>query len=182
MRRHRETSVGEFVSRVRNTPPRMRGAMTITPIPINELLRLARNRGREHDPHVRQQLARLYTITQLNKWNNLRARAAAETSGRPGAEASLSKLMASQILRLSRDVGLEIAGSHGVLAGNGGLMNGALEWQFLSSPAPSIYGGSDEIQHNIIGERELGLPKEPDASKDVPFRELRVGTQSTVVE
>ena len=47
----------------------------------------------------------------------------------------------------------------------------------LFTPAPAIYGGSDQVQRNIIGERVLGLPKDPDISRDVPFRDLKVGTQ-----
>jgi len=49
--------------------------------------------------------------------------------------------------------------------------------QALAAPAPAIYGGSDQIQRNVIGERVLGLPKEPDVSRDVPFRDLKKGTQ-----
>ena len=48
----------------------------------------------------------------------------------------------------------------------------------LFAPAVSIYGGSDEIQKNIIGERVLGLPSEPRPDKGVPFKDLKVGTQA----
>ena len=48
----------------------------------------------------------------------------------------------------------------------------------LFAPAVSIYGGSDEVQKNIIGERVLGLPSEPRFDKDLPFKELKVGTQT----
>ena len=84
--------------------------------------------------------------------------------------------MASQIARLRRDTAAEICGPLGMLAGPGGPL-GAVAIQALAAPAPAIYGGSDQIQRNVIGGRVLGLPKEPDVSRDVPFRDLKKGMQ-----
>jgi hypothetical protein len=48
----------------------------------------------------------------------------------------------------------------------------------LGSRSGTIAGGTDEVMLNIIGERVLGLPKDPQVDRDIPFREIKVGTQS----
>jgi alkylation response protein AidB-like acyl-CoA dehydrogenase len=140
---------------------------------------VAREFGRNTDPVVRQRLAQLYMLTEIGRYTALRSRAAKAQGRAPGPEANTAKLMMSRITRLSRDLGLELLGAHGMLMSKDAPLHGALQEMSLFAPAVSIYGGSDEIQKNIIGERVLGLPKEPDAdrNKTMPFRELRVGTQ-----
>jgi alkylation response protein AidB-like acyl-CoA dehydrogenase len=96
----------------------------------------------------------------------------------------LAKLSMSRILRLSRDLGLRILGPLGTLHAynaedrktlddaTGNPFAGIVTEMALFSPGPSIYGGTDEIQHNIIGERVLGLPKEPNSDKVTAFKDL----------
>jgi len=132
-------------------------------------VRLAQELGRNGDPVIRQGLARLYTLTELGRWSALRAKA---QSGRSGGEANISKLMMSDILRLQRELGNQIIGADGMVMGGETKSGGIVQELTLFSPGPSIYGGTDQIQKNILGERVLGLPKEPGPSKDTPFREL----------
>jgi alkylation response protein AidB-like acyl-CoA dehydrogenase len=73
---------------------------------------------------------------------------------------------------------METLGANGMLVGQTTPGGGRLQHAALSSPGSSIAGGTDEIQHNIIGERVLGLPKEPRLDADIPFRELKTGTQT----
>ena len=140
---------------------------------------LAQARGRNVEPVIRQKIADLHTLGEISRFTQLRSKSAVAAGGRPGPEASTGKLTVSTITRRSRDLGLSVLGAHGMLSGADAPMNGVIQEMAMFSPAVSIYGGSDEIQHNIIGERVLGLPKEPDTSRDLPFRELKVGTQRT---
>ena len=138
---------------------------------------LAQAQGRADDPNIRQKVAELYTLGEISRYTQLRAKSASAAGRRPGPEASIGKLQVSLMTRKSRDLGLEILGAHGMLYGSDAPMNGVVQEMAFFSPAVSIYGGSDEIQHNIIGERVLGLPKEPAVDTEVPFRDLKVGTQ-----
>ncbi len=133
---------------------------------------LAKDLGRNHDPIVRQHLAELYTLNEIGRMTALRTKAARAAGRGPGAEANTAKLMMSKITRLSREVGLELLGAYGTVMGPDTPGGGAVQDMALFSPAPSIYGGTDEIQKNIIGERVLGLPKEPDPYRGKAFREV----------
>ena len=174
-----ELSVGDFItaSRTRRTWTGTGGAAMIGR-GIAPLIELAKRLGRDRDPAVRQQLVRLHTLGRLNAWNGLRGRASVQAGGKAGGEMSIGKLMVSHIARQWRDTASEISGAHAMLAGSDGLLDGALAVQLLATPGPAIYGGTDQIQRTIIGERVLGLPAERDLSKEVPFRQLKVGTQS----
>ena len=95
----------------------------------------------------------------------------------PIDDTSTGKLMGSEIGRQMRDLAWQIQGPHGQLMGDDAPLRGVMQKYGLFTPSASIAGGTDEINKNIIGERVLGLPKEPDVSRDIPWRELKVGTQ-----
>src|SRR6185295_4568498 len=97
---------------------------------------------------------------------------------------NISKLSMSEIMRLTRDLGLRIVGQAGMLhaytgedrevldEATGKPFHGMNTEMALFAQAPPIYGGTDQVQRNIIGERVLGLPKEPNDDKVRPFSEL----------
>ncbi|MCB0971968.1 MAG: acyl-CoA dehydrogenase, partial [Acidimicrobiales bacterium] len=148
------------------------------------LANMARGNGTIDDPTIRQGLAQLYIMGEVGRLNTERSKAArAQGKDIPGI-GNIAKLSMSHIVRLQRDLGLAIVGPAGMLhaytpddqaalneaTGNPFLV--AVTSTALYAQAPPIYGGTDQIQRNIIGERVLGLPKEPGPGKETPFSEL----------
>ncbi len=133
--------------------------------------------GRSGDAVLRDEVMKIYSLMEIARYTGLRAQAAVEAGRGPGPEVSTGKLMASKIVAAVRETGLAALGADGMLMGPSTPLGGIIQQLALFSPAISIAGGSDQIQRNIIGERVLGLPREPRVDKDVPFKELAVGTQ-----
>ncbi len=176
--------VGDFAP----TPgdkPTARAGSGARPTRRDDLLTgLARGNGSNTDPLIRQALVRLYTLNELGRLNAERLKATRSAGGDIPGMANIAKLSMSAVMRLTRDLGLRIVGAQGMLhaydAADQATLNEATGNPFLPgvtgsalyAQAPSIYGGTDQIQRNIIGERVLGLPKEPGNDKDVPFSQL----------
>jgi alkylation response protein AidB-like acyl-CoA dehydrogenase len=151
---------------------------------IKLLTELAKSNGSVIDPKVRQGLAQLYTWGELGRFNGLRMKAVKAGGGDIPGMPNISKLSMSHIMRLTRDLGLQISGAAGMLHGytqkdraaleaaTGNTLVGFVTEMALFAQAPSIYGGTDQVQRNIIGERVLGLPKEPNNDRTTPFSEL----------
>jgi alkylation response protein AidB-like acyl-CoA dehydrogenase len=133
---------------------------------------LAREYGRNNDPVYRQQIAKHYILSELTRLTAERARIARK-AGQPGPEGSTMKIQRNLVARLQRVLAPSIIGPAAMLVGDDAPYHGAIPLQVLSSCGPMIFAGTDEIQHNIIAERILGLPKEPAVDIDVPFREVR---------
>ena len=148
------------------------------------LISLAQGAKVNEDPTIRQDLVRLYTMSQLGRINNLRVKAARERGQEIPGMANIAKLSMSHMVRLQRDLGLRIVGASGMLHAYDGEHRKALDEatgnpflgfvteMALFAQAPPIYGGTDQVQRNIMGERVLGLPKEPNQDRVVPFSEL----------
>ena len=128
--------------------------------------------GRRADPIARQHIGGLVALQRAHDWTARRAQAARAAGHPTGSEGSLGKLAASEVARRSARAHSALAGAAGMLRGPDSLLDGVVAEVLVSVPAQSIAGGTDEIQHNIIGERVLGLPREPSVDRDVPFRDI----------
>lgn len=146
-------------------------AMGSIPSPDLSLVALATEMGRNHEPVVRQKLARLHCMRKVNDWNNDRARAMAEGDG-SSPLASFGKLAMSGLLHYAGHLQGELLGAEANLDGDQNPRARDANYSQLNAYFTSIGGGTDQIQRNIIAERILGLPKEPETDRSIPFREV----------
>lgn len=137
----------------------------------DSLIGMARSAGVLSDAHIRQQIARMDGYAAVNRWNTQRAKA---TDDRIEAATlmALGKIAMSRILHGTAQVQTEIVGPESMLTGTENPIGDAVNFRTLNAYFTSIGGGTDQIQRNIVGERVLGLPKEPEPYRDTPFRDL----------
>ena len=141
----------------------------------DSLIGMARAAGVLSDGHLRQRIAVAEGYAAVNRWNTQRAKAT-----RDRAEAAtlmaLGKIAMSRILHETARVQTEIVGSASMLTGPDNPVGDAVTFRTLNAYFTSIGGGTDQIQRNIVGERILGLPREPEPFKETPFRDLPSGS------
>jgi alkylation response protein AidB-like acyl-CoA dehydrogenase len=140
------------------------------------LVEEVRARGLDRDPGVRERLAELYVRERLLHLFGSRLAQEARAGRNPGSRGSVGKLAGAELTRFSASLAAELLGADAIAWDASD--RDARRWAgaILAAPGIAIAGGTNEVQRNIIGDRVLGLPREPQVDRDVPFRELRVGT------
>jgi alkylation response protein AidB-like acyl-CoA dehydrogenase len=136
---------------------------------VDHLLELAGRSGRSRDPRVRQSLMRVLSEERIRDWTNQRVRAQAKAGRSPGPESSIGKVHQGGLNQRMQLLATELLGTD------------AIAWQgeapprevrgMLRSRANTIEGGTTEINKNVVGERVLGLPREPDPWRSASWRE-----------
>ena len=152
--------------------------------PASLYINLAKEQGKNSDPVIRQRLAQAHILGELARFNGERGKAVRAKGGDIPGLPNFSKLLTADILRLNRDLGLQLLGARGMLHAYTdeqratlamaplGTTAHSVTGQALGAQALPIFGGTDQIQKNIVSERALGLPKEPGDLSRLPFNEL----------
>jgi alkylation response protein AidB-like acyl-CoA dehydrogenase len=133
----------------------------------NDLLDVVRAHGGTSDPLLRQRLADLYVESEVLRLIRLRTLSARVRGLEPGPETSVRKALSDEHGQHVMAMAVELAGSSGMLLDRGPFDTDTPMWMlgYLYSRALTIGGGTSEVQRNIIGERVLGLPREPEPSR-----------------
>jgi len=135
-------------------------------------LDLAERHAKRSDPLVRQDIADLYIRYRIQDLLGLKVRSTVAAGGIPGPEGSVAKLLGALLSRRSSDLAARIAGAASQAWSPHEPATQRVAQMVLTAPASGIAGGTNEVMRNILGERVLGLPREPSVDRDVPFSEL----------
>jgi acyl-CoA dehydrogenase len=140
---------------------------------VTRLAELVRQFDMDDDPLVRQRLADVYINFQVSKYNNQRAMDKVKAGQLPGPEMSIAKLSLTNNMWRTANFVAEVLGPR-IIANTGEWGTYAWSQLLLGIPGMKVAGGTDEVMKNIVGERVLGLPKDPGIDSKTAFRDLLV--------
>jgi len=141
----------------------------------DRLVRRAVELGRIDDPVVRQQLMALYSEERIRGWTNERVRATVRAGGTPGPAASIGKVHGASLNQRLQLLAADLLGMDAAAWPSDGTWAETMPFEvtgMLRSRANTIEGGTSEVNRNILGERVLGLPREPDPWHDLPWEDV----------
>jgi alkylation response protein AidB-like acyl-CoA dehydrogenase len=141
----------------------------------DKLIALARRTGAWEDPKVRQAVMEVWSEEQIRAWTNARVRATVKAGGTPGPAASIGKVLQGRLNQRIQLLAADLLGPAALAYEDKGSYAESLPWEvagMLRSRANTIEGGTTEVNKNILGERVLGLPREPDPYHDAPWQEV----------
>jgi alkylation response protein AidB-like acyl-CoA dehydrogenase len=124
------------------------------------------------DPVLRQRLATAYTRDKIEHWTRMRIEAGRRAGRPPGNEYSVLKLFHSETVQALQTLSLDLEGLNGTAHAPDDRWASTTQYGFLRARSQTIAGGTSEIQRNILGEKVLGLPKEPAVDRDVPWSQV----------
>jgi len=141
---------------------------------LDRLLLMAKERGVNTDPLIRQRLAWCHSKVQMMRYLGMRTLTQFLQGHQPGPDAAIGKLFWSEYHKIVTELAMDIMGADAMVpagrppssafgADDAGAPNSTNSWAmtFLNARAGTIYAGSSQVQRNIVGEMVLGLPKEP---------------------
>jgi alkylation response protein AidB-like acyl-CoA dehydrogenase len=122
---------------------------------------------------LRQRLVQAYIEDRLVSLTNQRAAARRRAGQTPGPEGSITKLFFSEHTQRLQSLAVDFEQLAGQAWVDGDRWAQNTAWAFLRVRSKTIAGGTSEVQRNVLGERVLGLPKEPELDRSVPWSEVR---------
>jgi alkylation response protein AidB-like acyl-CoA dehydrogenase len=142
---------------------------------VEPVIALAIRRGQAAEGPQGQRLAGLYAEEQIRAWTNRRVRDGLKSGRPPGPESSIGKVHQGSLNQRLQMTAVDVLGAAGqAWPSGGGQYQDGMPYEvsgMLRSRANTIEGGTTEVNKNILAERVLGLPRDPDPWKDVPWDE-----------